>query len=429
MTKRDVSRADILSEVCQRKRTQEEAAKLIGVTTRHFRRLYKAYIERGVSSLVSFKRGKPSNHQLLPLVKARISELVTCELYSGFKPTLMCEKLEQLHKITVSKETVRQLMIKNGVWRDKSKKCPVVHQQRKRRAQFGELIQIDGSPHAWFEDRGDSCVLINFIDDATGRAYGQFFPSETTHAYMTVLKEYIIKYGRMSAVYSDKHGIFRVNSPGCTKKECITQLGRALRELGINSICAHSPQAKGRVERLNQTCQDRLVKELRLAGICNMAEANIFLKTRYWDDHNKRFAILPENSTDAHRKILSEQNLDGILCHKERRKVMKNLEFQYKNIIYQIPSELSTRGLRGAYISVLEGIQGDITIEYRGKAVPFARYSQQEFTGEIVDSKEVDNFMKPKKERKPDADHPWRHYQNLRQQDWGLLPPNPRHGK
>lgn len=414
MTKREISRADVLSEVCQRKKTQEEAAKLIGVSTRHFRRLYKGYVERGVSSLVSCKRGKPSNHQLLPLVKARISELVTCEIYSGFRPTLMREKLEQLHKVTVSKETVRQLMIKNDVWREKSKKCPVVHQQRKRRAQFGELVQIDGSPHAWFEDRGDSCVLINFIDDATGRAYGQFFPSETTHAYMVVFKEYIIKYGRMLAVYSDKHGIFRVNHPGCIKKECMTQLGRALRELGITSICAHSPQAKGRVERLNQTCQDRLVKELRLAGICNIAEANIFLKTRYWDEHNRRFAILPESNADAHQRLLSDQNLDRILCHKEHRKVTKNLEFQHKNIIYQIPSEQSTRGLRGAYISVIEGLQGDIDIEYRGKSVPFSRYSEQEFTGEIVDSKEIDYFMKPKQVRKPDANHPWRHHKAVR---------------
>ena len=199
-----------------------------------------------------------------------------------------------------------------------------MHQQRQRRSRLGELFQIDGSPHHWFEERGEACCLIVFIDDATGRTYGKLFETETTEAYMITLKEYILKYkGLPSHFYSDKHGIFRVNMPSCANKEQMTQFGRACKELGIGLIYANSPQAKGRVERMNRTQQDRLVKEFRLAGISTIEKGNEFLKT-YWGGFNKRFNVEPIDKRDAHLPSLSESELDRILCFKEERTLTKN---------------------------------------------------------------------------------------------------------
>jgi hypothetical protein len=256
MTQPEISRGDIFSEISQKKLTQRKAAEQLGLSERHVSRLYAEFLKSGIVSLASKQRGKPSNHQLPAGLKAQLSELVTIELYLGFGPTFMCEKLNERHGIEISIETTRKLMIQNGVWVPHKKKRPVIHQQRKRRARCGELVQIDGSPHAWFEDRGDLCVLISFVDDATGRTYGRFFKTETTRAYMVTAWVYFSKYGRPLAFYSDKHSIFRINRPGCLKKTLITQFGRACKELEIDPICANSPQAKGRVERNNQTQQE-----------------------------------------------------------------------------------------------------------------------------------------------------------------------------
>ena len=408
MTQQEQTRADLFSRISQKNISQTEAAEQLGLSVRHVQRLYSAFRKRGVASLVSRKRGRPSNHQLPSVLKVRIKELVTSEKYAGFGPTFMCEKLEQLHGIKASREAVRQLMIQSGVWQGKKKKCPVIHQQRKRRARCGELLQVDGSPHAWFGDRGNPCVLIVYIDDATGRTFGKFAESETTEAYMTVSAAYIKKYGRWLATYSDKHGIFRVNRPGCTKRESLTQFGRALKELGIELICANSPQAKGRVERANQTCQDRLVKELRLAGISSIEKANEFLET-FWDDYNARFTVPAADPRDAHMPLLPEHDLERILCKKERRKISKNLEIQYKNAIYQITMDKPIGSLRGATVTILEGPQGTISIEYHGKPLPFRKFGQQEFTGEIVSSKEIDRFLREKTAReKVSSCHPWK---------------------
>ena len=408
MTEQEKNRADLFSKINQKIISQSEAARQLGLSVRHIQRLYALYRKVGLSALFSKQRGRPSNHRLPAFLKIRIRELVTCEQYAGFGPTFMCEKLEQRHGIKVSKEITRQLMIQSGVWSAHKKKCPVIHQQRKRRARCGELLQIDGSPHAWSEDRGDPCVLIVFIDDATGRTFGKFFEAETTESYMMTTEEYIKKYGRWIAAYSDKHGIFRVNKPGCNRRENLTQFGRALKELEIQLICANSPQAKGRVERANQTLQDRLVKELRLAGINNIEKANEFL-LMFWDEYNARFSIPPEDPCDAHRSLLSEQDLKKILSIKEYRKVSKNHEISYKSVVYQILLNKPYANLRGVTVTILEGLQGEITIEHRGKPLPFRKFIEQEFTGEIVSSKEIDRFLSKKTmRRKVSHNHPWK---------------------
>jgi hypothetical protein len=407
MTQPEISRGDIFSKISQNKMTQRKAAETLGLSNRHIRRLYAEFRKYGIVSLISQQRGKPSNHQLPTGLRAQISEIVTIELYTGFGPTFMCEKLEERHGIRISVGTTRKLMIRNGVWEAHKKKRPVVHQQRKRRARRGELVQVDGSPHAWFEDRGDLCVLISFVDDATGQTYGRFFKSETTMAYMITARIYFLKYGRPLAFYSDKHSIFRINKPGCLKKELITQFARACKELDIDTICAHSPQAKGRVERNNQTQQDRLVKELRLAGINTIDEANQFLDRIYWDVYNNKFAVPAEFPKDAHRELLPEQDLKKILSHKKQGTLSKNLEVQCDNVIYQVMLDKPSWRLRRAKVTIIKGIDGEIYIEHNGKHLPFKILSRQELCGKVVDSKEIENFFREKKTRKVSYDHPW----------------------
>lgn len=408
MSETEISRADIFSKISQKKMTHKKAAEVLGLSDRHIRRLYAKFKKFGITSLVSQKRGKPSNHQLQAGVKIRASELITIELYEGFAPTFMCEKLKELHGINISVETTRKLMIQHGVWKAHKKRRPVIHQQRKRRARRGELIQIDGSPHAWFEDRGESCVLISFVDDATGRTYGRFFKSETTIAYMITARAYLIKYGRPIAFYSDKHSIFRVNKPGCLKKELITQFARACKELDIETICANSPQAKGRVERNNQTQQDRLVKELRLRGINTMDAANEFLESAYWDNYNEKFAIIPESPKDAHRELLQKHDLKKILSRKTLGILSKNLEVQCDNVIYQIVVKNPSWSLRGAKVTIIQGIDGEVYIEHNGKDLPFTVFSKQPACGKIIDPKGIDTFFREKTVRCVSDNHPWK---------------------
>ena len=249
--------------------------------------------------MVSKKRGVPPNRRLSEKTKRQAIDLIGAH-YRDFGPTLASEKLAELHGLDLSTESTRQLMIEAAYWQPRKGAGIRVHPMRERRARLGELIQIDGSPHDWFEGRGERCTLLVFIDDATGRLMQlRFAPTETTLGYMRVLHDHILAHGLPVALYSDKHSIFRVNAKDADT-EAETQFSRAARELGIECIHAHSPQAKGRVERANQTLQDRLVKEMRLAGISGMDSANAWLPG-FTADFNRRFAVTPRDSQDAHR--------------------------------------------------------------------------------------------------------------------------------
>jgi hypothetical protein len=412
MTESELSRGQICVLISEKRITQAKAAEILNISNRHMRRLYYIFKKDGMKALASKKRGQSSNNKLPLATRGRLLEIVTCERYSGFGPTLMCEKLQELHGISVSRETVRQIMIESGVWGAKKVKCPVIHQQRQRRVRFGELIQIDGSPHTWFEDRADPCDLIVYIDDATGHVFGKFCKAETTEAYMRVTKEYIEKYGRPLACYSDKHGIFRINRPGI-RRENLSQFGRALKELDIQLIYANSPQAKGRVERAFQTLQDRLIKELRLAGISSIDDGNEFLES-YWNKYNAQFSHSPSDPCNAHRDLLLEHNLDRILCYKEYRTVSKNMEIQYKNKIYQLILEKGLKPLRGAKIVVLENLDGEVALEYQGKMLPFRTHNIEDYNEEKT-AKEIDQFLREKKPYKPARNHPWNQEGRARQ--------------
>ena len=407
MSQKEVLRLQVIEKLKNRTLGQSEASKILRVSCRQIKRLLRLYKQQGANGLVSKKRNKPSNNRINEATKQNILSLVK-EKYIDFGPTFLGEKLLENHSISVSKETLRQLMISENIWTTKRRKKARIHQMRERRSCFGELIQIDGSPHDWFEDRGEKCCLLVFIDDATSRIVSmRFEEAETTAGYFKAMREYIIKHGLPIAFYSDKHSIFRVNMPGCYGA---TQFGRVAQELGIEIICANSAQAKGRVERANQTLQDRLIKEMRLRGISDIKTANAYLP-EFTEHHNKKFAVEPKNSADAHAKLMGDENLDLIFCFKEDRKLSKNLELSYYNAIYQIKTENSGYRLRHVVVKVCEDLEGKITIIYKGEKLNYTCYKKQrkaEITGAKALNHKVDSIAKNR--YKPNMDHPWRQY-------------------
>jgi hypothetical protein len=274
-------------------------------------------------------------------------------------------------------------------------------------------VQIDGSPHDWFEGRADRCTLLVFIDDATGRLmHLQFAHTETTFAYFDSTSQYLGLHGRPKAFYSDKFSVFRPTRREILKGEAITQFARAMKELDIEVICANTPQAKGRVERVNQTLQDRLVKELRLRGISNIEQANDYLP-QFIESFNEKFAVVPASEADAHRPLLATQELKQILAVKEARVLSKNLEISYDRVIYQIVTKRPTYTMRRATVEVCEDSRGEITILYKGRKLDYRIHHKQTRQSEVKDSKQIAaERFKPSKERGkgyvPSADHPWR---------------------
>jgi transposase len=251
MSAKEMSRLVVMQRLEEKRLKQKEAAEILGVSVRQIKRLLSKYRKDGASGLVSGRRGKASNNQLSAEVKQRGLDLLKGK-YRGFGPTLACEKLVEVEGLKISDESVRQIMILEGLWKARKVRKITVHQMRERRACFGELVQIDGSPHAWFEERGPACTLLVAIDDATGKLVGLLFvEQESFHSYACLVKPYFERYGKPMAFYSDEHGIFRINQPGTGVGEALTQFGRAMHELDIQILCANSPQAKGRVERAN----------------------------------------------------------------------------------------------------------------------------------------------------------------------------------
>jgi transposase len=335
MSQKELTRLEVIQRIEKKTLKQKEAAKMLGKSVRHVKRLLRAYRQSGAEGLVSKRRGKPSNNQLNEGVKQQAIDLIYSR-YPDFGPTLAHEKLTEKHDLDLSRETVRQLMITEGLWKPKKAKKLVVHQMRERRACLGELVQIDGSPHRWFEERGPVCNLLVFIDDATGRLMELYFtPGETTFSYFAATEQYLTRYGKPVAFYSDKNSIFKVNIKHALTGTGMTQFGRAMKELDIEIICANTPQAKGRVERVIQVMQDRLVKEMRLRDISNIETANAYA-SEFMADYNARFAVHPRSSHDAHRALGLKEDLEQVFTLQKHRTLSKNLTLQYKNVIYQI---------------------------------------------------------------------------------------------
>jgi hypothetical protein len=406
MSAKELSRLEIMQRLKEKRLTQKGAASQLGLSTRQIKRLWRAYQQGGAPSLISQRRGKPSNHQLKSEVVQQALDLIR-EKYVGFGPTLAHEKLTEVDHLSLSRESVRRIQIAENLWKPKHTSKPSVHPMRERRACLGELVQIDGSEHAWFEDRGPKCTLLVFIDDATGQLLElRFVTHESFFSYCEACRLYFERCGKPVAFYTDKLGVFHVNQPQTIgQMSGLTQFGRAMQELDIQILCANSPQAKGRVERANQTLQDRLVKELRLHAISNMEAGNAFLPD-FIQDFNRRFAVVPRSAYNAHRLLLPNDDLAHIFTWQEERVLSKNLTLQYHKRIYQIQSTRPGYALRKAHVLVCENAQGGIQILYQNQPLVHTLFLQSPHQADVVDTKNINAYLRPS--HSPAADHPWR---------------------
>jgi transposase len=404
MSREEIRRVEILRMAEEKRITQKQGAKRIGITQRHFRRLLRRYREKGPEGIISGHRGKPSNNRMPAKKRKKILERIK-EDYADFGPTLASEKLWERNGIKVSKETVRQIMIEEGLHEAKTRPEEEPHPMRERMKHRGELVQIDGSSHDWLEDRAEKACLLVFIDDATSEILAaKFVPAESYFAYAGLFKTYFQAHGLPEALYSDRFSVFRVNQPNVTTTDAQTEYGRAMKELGIEVYFASSPEAKGRVERANQTLQDRLVKEMRLEGICTYEKANAFLPG-YLAKHNQRFAVQPRSPIDRHEPLRPENDLDLIFTKRATRVLSKNLEFQYDRVVYQIQTDRPAYALRKRKVTVCENEKGEITVLLNHEPLEFKRFYKQPKQNAIASSKDIE-----RRSHKPAKDHSWRTY-------------------
>jgi len=407
MSAKELNRLEVMQKLSEKRMSQKEAGRILDLSVRQIKRLDRVYRQKGAAGLVSKQRGRKSNNHLAEDAKRQALNLLKTK-YQGFGPTLAHEKLVEREKLKLSDESVRKLMIAEGLWKPRQAKKVGVHPLRERRACFGELIQIDGSPHDWFEGRADSCVLLVFIDDATGKVVQLLFvESESFFSYCQAAEGYFRQYGKPVAFYSDKHGIFRVNVPSTGAGEALTQFGRAMQDLNIQIICANSPQAKGRVERVIQTLQDRLPKELRLRGIANRMDGNAYLP-EFIQDFNQRVAVEPRSTVDAHRPLTPKEDLARILTWQETRTLSKNMTLPFQKTVYQIQTHRPSYAWRQAQVTICVNAQEQITILYNGKTLPYSIYKQQAKQAEVLDAKQLSRTQPLP--TPPASDHPWRTY-------------------
>lgn len=378
MSQRERDRLRVIAEVARGSGregglTQEGAGGLLGLSARQVGRLVRRYREAGDAGLMHRGRGRPSNRKTPAEVRERVVERLRGE-YAGFGPTLAAEKLAEREGLVVSRETVRRWMIAEGLHAPR-RRPTVAHPWRERRPCWGELVQMDTSIHDWFEGRGETAVLIALIDDATRRVFLRFYPADTTHSNMVHLREYLARFGRPVALYADGASHFRTTRSATVAEQLEgqrpqTQIQRALRELHIECIPAHSPQAKGRVERSFGTAQDRLVKELRLAAISTIEAANVFLEATYMPRVNARFTVAARCPVDAHRSA-EGFDLDAILSVHDRRTVANDYTLRLHNVRYQITQRPLPAGLRGGPVLVEQRLDGSLRLRHQNRYLPF----------------------------------------------------------
>jgi len=342
LSQRERDRLRVLHEVKQKQITQIEAARRLKVSDRHIRRLLFRLEEQGDRAVIHGLRGRTSNRKLAARFEQKIVARVR-QRYADFGPTLAAEHLAQ-EGLRVSRETLRKWMAQASLWRPRAQRVKTIHVWGERRASFGEMVMQDSSPFRWLEERGPACQLIAMIDDATSRVWARFTEHDTTEENMRTFQGWLRRFGRPLAHYTDKNSIFRTARPAEMPEQlrgegARSQFGRALKELGIEWIAAQSPQAKGRIERLFRTLQDRLVKELRLAGIDNLAAANHFLETRFLPEWEERFTVAPRNPRNAHRRLGREHRLEEILSVRTARKVAQDYTVSWDGNSWGVPRE------------------------------------------------------------------------------------------
>ena len=407
MSERDLRRIEVLSKVIAGRMTMVSAAHVLALSERQVRRLLDRIRTGGAASIRHKAIGRPSNNRINDGIRDYAVALVR-ESYADFGPTLATEKLAERDGLQVSRETVRSWMVDAGLWLSR-KQRRTFHQPRLRREAYGELVQIDGSEHRWFEDRGPACSLLVFVDDATGRLMQlRFVRSESAFTYFEALALYLKRHGAPIAFYSDKHSVFRVAKKDAKGGQGMTQFGRALCELNIEILCANSSQAKGRVERMNRTLQDRLVKELRLAGIDTMDAGNAFLPD-FMDDYNARFAVVPARSDDLHRPVnLAPDRLSDILCKREQRYVGSQLTFSYERKRIMLEETDVTRGLVGKYVETYAYTDGRLDVRWKGYSLPYTVFDKDQRVthAAITENKRLGDILAYIKERQDERPAP-----------------------
>src|SRR3954447_7962585 len=405
MSERDLRRIEVLAEVTNGRRTPASAAAVLALSARQVHRLLKAYRLGGGGAIAHKARGRPSNNRIPDDVRDRALELVR-SAYADFGPTLAAEMLAEKHGVKVSRETMRGWMADAGLWLSREQRRRF-HQPRLRREALGELVRIDGSEHRWFEDRADPCTLLVFIDDATGRLMQlRFAPSESAFTYFEALQGYLEAHGCPTAFYSDKHSVFRVTRQDAKGGQGMTQFGRALAELNIEILCASSSQAEGRVERVNRTLQDRLVKELRMAKISDLAAANAFLPG-FIERFNARFAVAPACPNHRHRPLnIAPDRLRDILCHREQRHVGQQLALSYERKRIILVENETTAKLAGQHVDTYAFADGRLEVRWKGLSLPFTVFDKDQRVthAAIVANKrlgEVLAFIKSQQDQRP----------------------------
>ncbi len=377
MSERDLNRVEILAQVEDGYVGVTTAANLMNMSRRHVYRLLDRFRSEGPGGIRHRARGRRPNNAIHPAKREYAMTLVR-ERYEDFGPTLAAEMLLEHHGFKVGRETLRQWMIEDGLWLSRKQRRRF-HQPRLRRECFGELVQIDGSEHRWFEDRGSPCTLLVFIDDATSTLMElRFVRSESAFSYFEALDSYLTNHGRPVAFYSDKHSVFRVNKPEAKGGQGMTQFGRALSELNIEILCANSSQAKGRVERANRTLQDRLVKALRLANICTIEAANAFLPG-FMERYNAQFSKVPARPDNLHRALNVEPGrLQEVLCWKEKRYVTAQLAVSYERKRLILEENEVTSALPGKYVETRQFADGRLEVLWNGVSLPFKVFDKDQ---------------------------------------------------
>jgi len=369
-------RLEVMSLVRDKQLPLTRGARLLKLSVRQVRRLWKGYQARGDVALIHGLRGKPSNHSKKPSFKKQVLERYA-DRYADFGPTLAAEHLSE-DGLQVRRETLWRWLLKAGLWARRHR-GKAHRSRRERRSCLGEMVQMDGSHHDWFEGRGGRCILMVMIDDATSRTWARFFEGETTQAAMEVFGSYVRKYGLPHSLYVDRDSIYRSDRQATVEEELrgqpapATQFARAMAQLNVELILANSPQAKGRVERMNGTLQDRLVKQMRLQGIDNIASGNLFLEKRFLPALNRKFTVVARDHLDVHRSMPAGAKLDEVLSFQEKRTVSNDWCVMWRNRIFQMDRRHEALGLAGRELTVREKLDGTIDLLSQGHKLYWKR--------------------------------------------------------
>jgi len=410
MSRKELRRLPVIHKVMEKRLTQVMAAEMLELSDRQIRRIVDRIKIGGDPAIVHGNRGKESPFKFSEQYADKVMGIVEKKYYD-FGPTFAAEKLLECEKLKISKEKLRQLMIDHDTAYPRKKKKGKIHQWRERKHCRGEMIQMDGSDHNWLENRGPKLVLMGYIDDASNTVFGRFYGYEGTFPAMDSLKRYMAIYGIPFSFYVDRHSTYKTtrqpNLDEDLKGEFAkTQFARLLNELNVKAIFAKSPQAKGRIERSFETLQDRLVKELRLAGVSSLERANAFLD-EYLPKYNARFAIKPFRKTNLHRAVPKTLNLDEIFCIKEYRSIGNNYSFQWKNRLFVIPTPTIT--MKKQRICVMESFDGIVSAKLNGKLLDILEVTQKDLIAVEKVQKATRRFLRSKKVcYRPPINHPWR---------------------